>query len=106
MLNQAVNKVAKISAPILEEMHISYKICISLNSLRHLNTTIAKGATQMGKFIIIYPKTNESTNHIKIALDKIFIQTINSGYLHSYNFCKLLGDAKLGHYKSLNDCDN
>lgn len=97
----SAKKIAEIAVPILEEMHIPYKICISLNALRHLNTTIAKGETQMGKFIAIYPKTNDDANRIATALDEAFTQAIDSGRLHPYDFCELLGDAQLGHSGAL-----
>ena len=78
-------KIAKIAVPILQKHDIPFKICESLDALRVLNLTPIYpnlSETQAGKFIAIYPETDDDSAKLVKELDEAFTQAIDARKLH------------------------
>lgn len=63
------HKVLELALPVLFAENATFKLCASSVALLHLNQG-RSGLSQIGKFITIYPNSDEQAVRLAIALDK------------------------------------
>lgn len=95
-------KIAEIVLPIIHTSDIKYKVMYDLRYMRYIyylnqydnkNLMIGDGrSTQAGKFIALYPSTQEEAREIIQKLDEAF----KTHHLSSEDFVKVPGDAQVG----------
>ena len=65
------NRVFKAVAPLLENRGTPYKVIVSLKELNRLNTGLHYGYSQIGKFLTIYPCSEDETVYLARAIHKL-----------------------------------
>ena len=63
--------VLQTAAPLLAERGVLYKAPDSLSELEKLNSGVVYGYTQVGKFLTVYPRTDEEAVLLAAALDRV-----------------------------------
>ncbi len=64
-------EVLKTVAPFLKKLNVFYKAPVSLHELKKLNAGIYYDYSQIGKFLTIYPQSDEQSAELAARLDRL-----------------------------------
>jgi hypothetical protein len=95
----SASKIAELVIPILKEKRVSWKILRSIPTFRYafyISRYYFDDACQVGKFIVIYPKSDAEAVDIATAIDQAFRKEIDGGRLKQSDFFPCIGDLKIG----------
>jgi hypothetical protein len=91
-------KIAAIILPYLNSCGVSYKVMLELHSMRYAYNLArySELSSQRGKYIAIYPSSDEEAAIVARNIDNLLMTAIKSGVLSLVDFFSCVGDLKVG----------